>query len=89
MKARLAFYCAAVIALVLFLAATSHATERRDPVTPEQIQAPSNRAADSAKPVEKHHAKKSIHPPAKTHTQAKLVQKKNPGNVVGTAGSGK
>jgi hypothetical protein len=33
MKARILFYCAAVVALVLILAAVpSHATERRDPL---------------------------------------------------------
>jgi hypothetical protein len=41
MKARIAFYFAAVVALVLFLAATvpSHATQHRDPaLTPENMQ---------------------------------------------------
>jgi hypothetical protein len=40
MKARFFFYCAAVIALVLILAAApSHATERRDPIqTPNSSQ---------------------------------------------------
>jgi len=41
MKARIAFYFAAVVALVLFLAAAvpSHATQHRDPAaTPENMQ---------------------------------------------------
>jgi hypothetical protein len=45
MKARIAFYFAAVVALVLFLAATvpSHATQHRDPslTSTEMVQRPS------------------------------------------------
>jgi hypothetical protein len=44
MKARIAFYFAAVVALVLFLAAAvpSHATQHRDPAlaSPEMVQRP-------------------------------------------------
>ena len=86
MKGRIFFYCAAVLALVLFLAATgSHATERRDPVVnPEQTQAASVHAKESAKP-----AKKSARPAAKPQTQARTTQKKSPEGGVGTAGNGK
>lgn len=44
MKARIAFYVAAVVALVLFLAVVpSHATQHRDPVLPDTVQkAPSS-----------------------------------------------
>ncbi len=39
MKARLIFYCAALVALVLILAAVpSHATERRDPLIMQDAQ---------------------------------------------------
>ena len=51
MKARIAFYIAAVVALVLFLAVVpSHATQHRDPVVPETTQkAPSStRESDSS-----------------------------------------
>jgi len=51
MKARIAFYFAAVVALVLFLAAAipSHATQHRDPATtPDNMQKAA--AASSTKP---------------------------------------
>ena len=55
MKARIAFYFAAVVALVLFLAAAvpSHATQHRDPaLTPESMQkaAPAPPTAKTASP---------------------------------------
>lgn len=91
MKARVVFYCAAIVALVLFLAATSsHATERRDPVVNgEQIQSPAGHATEAAKPAQSHPAKKKTHSNAKAQNQAKLDQKKNPGSGVATAGNGK
>lgn len=92
MKSRVAFYCAAVIALVLFLASTSHATERRDPVVnPELPQPVSSHVADSVKPAQSHHAKRNVHPSsgAKAHGQAGLAAKKNADSGVGTAGNGK
>ncbi|HEY2466624.1 MAG TPA: hypothetical protein VGI45_02130 [Terracidiphilus sp.] len=91
MKARFVFYFAAVVALVLFLAATSsHATERRDPVvSPEQTQSASTHATDSATPAHSSHPKKTAHPAAKSQTRAKMAQKKNPDSGVGTAGNGK
>lgn len=91
MKCRIAFYCAAVVALVLFLAAaSSHATERRDPViNPEQTQSAPAHATDSAKLAHNRHGKKSMHSSVKPQTQAKVVQKKNPDSGVGTAGNGK
>lgn len=51
MKARIAFYFAAVVALVLFLAAVpSHATQHRDPaLTPENMQR--SAPPSSAKPT--------------------------------------
>jgi len=65
MKARIAFYFAALVALVLFLAAAvpSHATQHRDPATtPESMQkaatpasakptSPSDRTAPKAHPA--------------------------------------
>ena len=50
MKARILFYCAAVVALVLFLAAVpSHATERRDPfIVPDATQTPAAKPSGSA-----------------------------------------
>lgn len=53
MKARIAFYFAAVVALVLFLAAAvpSHATQHRDPsLTPDSMQKAAP-APSSAKPT--------------------------------------
>ena len=52
MTARIAFYFAAVVALVLFLAAAvpSHATQHREPaLSPEYT--PKNPSAPTAKPV--------------------------------------
>jgi len=52
MKARIAFYFVAVVALVLFLAAAvpSHATQHRDPaLTPDNMQ--KSAPAASAKPT--------------------------------------
>lgn len=91
MKGRIAFYCAAVVALVLFLAAaSSHATERRDPViNPEQTQSAPTRATNSDKPAHSRHGKKSAHSSAKPQTQARVTQKKSQDNGVGTAGNGK
>ena len=90
MKARVLFYCFAVVALVLFLAATSHATERRDPVVnPEQAQPAPARGADSTKPAHNNHSRKSTHLAAKPLSQAKVDQKKSPDSGVGTAGNGK
>jgi hypothetical protein len=65
MKARVLFYCAAVVALVLFLAAVpSHATERRDPfVVQEATQVP------AAKPTSSAHVTSTHKKPAPKHTQ--------------------
>lgn len=91
MKSRIVFYCAALLALVLFLAATSsHATERRDPVvTPDQKQSAPTRATDQVIPARSRHAKKSASTSAKPQNRARAVQKKNPESSVGTAGYGK
>lgn len=80
MKARIFFYCAAVVALVLFLAATaSRATERRDPVlNPEQTQAAPGHSKVPGKPTHSQHAKKTAHPSAKPQAQAKADPKKTP-----------
>jgi hypothetical protein len=91
MKARVLFYCCAVVALVLFLAATSsHATERRDPVVnPEQGQPAQAHGADSAKPTHSSHPKKSAHSASKSQSQAKVDPKKTSESGVGAAGNGK
>jgi len=92
MKARLIFYCAAVVALVLFLAATSsHATERRDPVlNPEQIQ-PANGHAKfvSSHPKRSSLSKKSAHASANTRPAQMPAQKKSPDGGAGSASKGK
>ena len=88
MKARIAFRYA--IALVLFVAAISHATERRDPVmNPEQTQSGSASSAESPKHTSTHPAKKSHRSDAKTQNQARVTPKKNADRGVGTAGNGK
>ena len=91
MKARIVFYCAAVVALVLFLAATaSHATERRDPVlNPEQAQS-ANGHGQIASSHSKHaaRAKKSPHASAQAKP-AEIAQKKNPDGGAGSASKGK
>jgi len=52
MKARIAFYFAAVVALVLFLAAAvpSHATQHRDPALTSEAMQKSAPASPSSKP---------------------------------------
>ncbi|WP_109484928.1 hypothetical protein [Occallatibacter savannae] len=54
MKARIAFYFAAVVALVLFLAAAvpSHATQHRDPaLTPDNMQKAAPAPSPNVKPT--------------------------------------
>lgn len=74
MKDRLTFYCIAVVALVLILAAApSHATERRDPIlNPDSTQATgSTHKADSvAHPAQRStNVKKTSHAAKTTHRQ--------------------
>lgn len=90
MKGRIVFYFAAAVALVLFLAATSHATERRDPVTiPDQTQSASARAtAPSSHARRATHGKKTTHSTKPQSTQAS-AQKKNPDGGAGTTSKGK
>lgn len=61
MKARVFFYCAALVALVLFLAAIpSHATERRDPfIVPDAAQTPAAKPSGPAHVTPSH--KKQTH----------------------------
>jgi hypothetical protein len=79
MKARVFFYCAALVALVLFLAAVpSHATERRDPfIMPDAPQAQAAKPAGSthATPSNKKHAPKNAQ---KQKAASGNVEKKNP-----------
>ena len=88
MKARLVFYCAAVVALVLILAAApSHATERRDPVlNPEQATA-SGHATDPERPAQhRTHPKKTSHAAKDAHAQA---SQRNPDSGAGSSSKGK
>jgi ATP-dependent protease ClpP protease subunit len=87
MKARLVFYCIAVVALVLFLAATSRATERRDPVlNPEQATV-SGHATDAARHAQhRTHPKKTTHAAKDAHAQA---SQKNPNSGAGSSSKGK
>ena len=84
MKGRLIFYCAAVVALVLFLAATSsHATERRDPVlNPVQTQPPSGLAT-----VSPSHTRHVLH--AQKRPARATTQKKSLNSGAGSASKGK
>ncbi len=69
MKARVIFYCAAVVALVLFLAAVpSHATERRDPFVMQDT-APTQ----PAKPSVSAHVTPSHKKPAKSTQKPKAA----------------
>jgi hypothetical protein len=78
MKSRIFFYCAAIVALVLFLAAVpSHATERRDPFVIQD--ATQTQPAKSSGPA---HATLSHKKQAQKNTQkpkgtAANVEKKN------------
>ena len=69
MKARIVFYCAALVALVLILAAVpSHATERRDPLIIQDTQ-----QAQSSKPSGTSHGAKPVNASHRKngHTAAK------------------
>lgn len=91
MKARLIFYCAAVVALVLFLAATSsHATERRDPVlNPEQTQSATGHGKiNSAHSKHSAQAKKGAHVSAQAKPTV-MAQKNSPDGGAGSASKGK
>jgi hypothetical protein len=71
MKARIAFYFAAVVALVLFLAAAvpSHATQHRDPaLSPENMQ--KSTPAQSAKPTSPSDSNSTKARPAKSKKQS-------------------
>jgi hypothetical protein len=85
MKARIAFYFAAVVALVLFLAAAvpSHATQHRDPATtPENMQ--KTAPALSVKP-----AGTSDSNAAKTHSTPAKARKQSSGSQKARAKSGR
>lgn len=74
MKDRLTFYCIAVVALVLILAAApSHATERRDPIlNPDSTQATgsTHKADGVAHPAQRStNGKKTSHAAKTTHSQ--------------------
>lgn len=74
MNGRLIFYCLAVVALVLiFAAAPSHATERRDPVlNPDSAQAGSAHRTEVVPHAAQRstHAKKTAHAAKTTHGQS-------------------
>lgn len=74
MKARIAFYVAAVVALVLFLAVVpSHATQHRDPAVQDTAQkAPSSNAKPTA------NASPTDTSAAKHSDTDKTAAKKNP-----------
>ncbi len=74
MKDRLTFYCLAVVALVLILAAApSHATERRDPIlSPDstQVTGSVHKADGVAHPAQRStNGKKTTHAAKTTHGQ--------------------
>jgi hypothetical protein len=82
MKARILFYCAAVVALVLILAAVpSHATERRDPLIVQDAT-----QTQAAKPSGSAHATASGKKQAPENTQkqkgasASVVKKNSTGS---------
>jgi hypothetical protein len=65
MKARITFYCVAVVALVLILAAApSHATERRDPVLLPESAAGSTHAMSPAQTMWQSRNQKKMPPHA-------------------------
>ncbi len=84
MKARLTFYCAALVALVLILVAVpSHATERRDPLMMPDAQTQVTKSPASAYSAGKEHASVSHKSNGQAHmgplsqSKAKSVVKKN------------
>lgn len=88
MKARIAFYFAAVVALVLFLAAAvpSHATQHRDPaLTPDNMQkaAPAPPTAKATAPIQ------SESDTAKAHPSTGKAKKDSAGSHGGKARSGR
>jgi hypothetical protein len=88
MKARIAFYFAAVVALVLFLAATvpSHATQHRDPAqTPENMQ----KSASAANPTPANSAAGSDSSGQKSHSPAAKSRKQTSGTQHSKAKSGR
>jgi hypothetical protein len=87
MKARILFYCAAVVALVLFLAAVpSHATERRDPfIVPDATQAPAAKPSGSTHVTPSH--KKQTHKNTQKPKSATANAEKNATESGQNAGS--
>src|SRR5438309_8768358 len=88
MKARIAFYFAAVVALVLFLAATvpSHATQHRDPAqTPENMQ----KSASASNPNPATSATASDSSAPKAHSAAGKPRKQTSGARNSKAKSGR
>jgi hypothetical protein len=89
MKERILFYCAAVVALVLILAAVpSHATERRDPLIMQDAM-----QTQAAKPSGSAHATASgkKHAPRSTQkhqgTSASVVKKNSTGSGQNATGA--
>ncbi len=89
MKARILFYCAAVVALVLILAAVpSHATERRDPLIVQDAT-----QTQAAKPAGSAHATASGKKQAPKNTQqqkgasASVVKKNSTGSDQNASGA--
>lgn len=86
MKFRLFFYCVTAVALVLFLVATSHATERRDlELSPEQAIA-SGHTSDTRPAQHSTHPKKTSRPTKGAQAQA---AHRNPDRGAGTTSKGK
>lgn len=100
MRARFVFYCSAVVALVLILAAaSSHATERRDlnlpPDSSSQYSVSANRDGAAGPSRGIFHAKKAAHsakraPADPNETKAKSAAKKSTNDgQIGTSGGTK
>jgi hypothetical protein len=89
MKARIAFYFAAVVALVLFLAAAvpSHATQHRDPALTLENMQKAAPAPPSAKPTAPSAASESDTP--KAHHTTGRAKKESGGSQGATAKAGR